>query len=229
MGRFSFPAFTNVWIVLSIFAAEVIFFHLVLVFWLKLGKRAWKIVDYVWLGFAALGIFGAAGQARQLVANNMTSTLNQQAQISYMQLVSLVARYSNEGAVCRTFVRSQYSPPPTEFERIQKDYDSVCHWLWDIQRKIPSAADNFYNGIERVDPRNLATEPTVPEKDLNEVLQAFHKQLHIYNEDAKGYADVVGATKHSPLENLLILTSPLLLTFALAIRITKVTGEIRLG
>jgi hypothetical protein len=229
MDRSTSPAFTNVWVVLSIFAAEVVLFHLLLVFWLKIGKRAWKIVDYVWLGFAALGIFGAAGQARQLVANNMTSTLNQQAQVSYMQLVSFVGQYSNEGAVCRTFVRSQYSPPPAEFERIQKDYDSVCHWFWDVQRTIPSAADNFYNGIESVDPRNLAPEPTVPERDLNEVLRAFYKQRDIYNEDAKRYADVLGATKHSPVENLLILTSPLLLTFALALRITKVTGEIRLG
>jgi hypothetical protein len=28
------------WVVLSIFVAELIFFHAVLVFWLKLGKRA---------------------------------------------------------------------------------------------------------------------------------------------------------------------------------------------
>ena len=70
MGRFTFPTFTNVWVVLSVCAAEAVLFHLLLVLWLKIGKRAWKIVDYIWLSLAALGIFGAAGQARQLVATN---------------------------------------------------------------------------------------------------------------------------------------------------------------
>ena len=64
MAKFTFPAFTNVWVVSSIFVAKLIFLHAVLVFWLKLGKCAWKIVDYIWLSLAALGIFGAAGQAR---------------------------------------------------------------------------------------------------------------------------------------------------------------------
>lgn len=221
--------FTNVSTVLTIFAIEILLFHLVLVVWLRLGKRAWKIVDYIWLGFAALGILGAAGQARQLVANNMTSTSKQRAQISYMELVSVVGRYSNDGAVCRTFVRGQYSPPPAEFERIQKDYDSVCHWFRDIQRKLPTAADNFDAELPKVDPRSLTPEPSVPERELSDIFLGFRKLLDIYNEDAQGYAEVVGATKRSWIEDLLIVISPLLLSFALALRITKVTGEIRLG
>jgi len=58
MDRFTFPAFTNVWVVLPIFAAEVVLFHLFLVLWLKIGKRAWKIVYYIWLSLAR----GLAGE-----------------------------------------------------------------------------------------------------------------------------------------------------------------------
>jgi hypothetical protein len=221
--------FTNVSTVLTIFVIEILLFHLVLVAWLKLSRRAWKIVDYIWLGFATLGIFGAAGQARQLVANNMTSTLSQQTQASYMLLFSLVGQYSNEGAVCRTFVRGQYSPPPAEFERTQKDYDSVCQWFRDIQRKLPTASDKFDEGLPYLDPRSLTPEPSVPERELNDILLSFHKLLDIYNGDAQGYADVIGATKRLWMEDFLIISSPLLVSFALALRITKVTGEIRLG
>jgi hypothetical protein len=228
MGKFTFPVFTNVWIILSIFAAEVLFFHLVLVFWLKLGKRAWKIVDYVWLSLAALGILGAAGQARQLFATNTVASSSQRTQISYMQLLSFVDQFSQEGAVCRTFVRSQFSPPPAEFLRAQKDYDSVCHWFWDVQRKLPRLSD-VYPDLKEVDLKNLPSEPTVSETDLRETLRGFHNQVDLYNNDAKEYGSVVGATKQSSVEGLLVFTSPLLLSFAIALRISKVTGELRLG
>jgi hypothetical protein len=221
-----FPPFTNVWTVLTIFGGELLIFHLLLVIWLRLGKRAWKVVDYFWLAFAALGLFGPAGQARQLVASNMISTSNWKTQISYMQVLSFVDEFSNEGPACRTFVRSQHSPPPDEFQRTQKDFDSVCHWFRDVQRKLPRPVDNR---LEEVGPSNLPPEPAVSEADLRDMLRLFHTHLDVYNADAKEYASILQATKHSATEELLILTSPLLLSSALALRITKVTGEIRLN
>ena len=64
MDRFTFPTFTNVWVVLSIFAAEVVLFHLLLVFWLKIGKRGWKIVKTHGRNQIGLGTFlrGLAGE-----------------------------------------------------------------------------------------------------------------------------------------------------------------------
>jgi hypothetical protein len=132
-----FPAFTNSWTVLLIFAVMVLRLHLILVVWLKLGKLAWKIVDYIWLGFAALGLIGASGQARQLIANNMSAIAEARIQTSYELFRNLVDRYSQEGAVCRTFVRGEYSPPPEEFERRQRDYDKVCGWFREIAAKLP--------------------------------------------------------------------------------------------
>jgi hypothetical protein len=228
MEKFTFPVFTNIWVVLSIFAAEVLLFHLVLVFWLKLNKRAWKIVDYIWLSLAALGILGAAGQARQLFATNTVASSSQRTQISYMQLLSFVDQFSQEGAVCRTFVRSQFSPPPAEFLKAQKDYDLVCHWFRDVQTKLHRLAD-LYPDLNEVDLKNLPSEPAVSETDLREILRGFHNQVDLYNGDAKEYGSIVRATRQSLAEQLLIFVSPLLLSFAIALRITKVTGEIRLG
>jgi hypothetical protein len=228
MDRFTFPAFTSVWVVLSIIAAEVVLFHLLLVFWLKIGKRAWKIVDYIWLRLAALRIFGAAGQARQLVATKTVASSSQRTQIPYMQLLSFVDQYSQEGPVCRTSVRSQFSPPSAQFQRAQRDYDSVCRWFWDVQRKLPRLAD-LYPDLKEVDPKNLASEPDVPETELRETLRGFHNQVSLYNTDAKEYGGIVRATKQSSADQLLVFLSPLLLSFAIALRITKVTGELRLG
>jgi hypothetical protein len=200
----------------------------VLVFWLKLGKRACKIVDYIWLSLAALGVFGAVGQPRQLFATNTVASSSQRTQISYMQLLSFVDQYTQEGAVCRTFVRSQFSPPPAEFERAQKDYDSVCHWSWDVQRKLPTLVD-VYPDLSEADAKNLPSEPAVPEADLRDILRGFHKQVDLYNTDAREHRSIVRASKQSSPEQFLVFTAPLLLSFAIALRITKVTRELRLG
>jgi hypothetical protein len=42
-----FPLQTKLWPLIAFFVALLIGFHLVLVFWLKLGKVAWKRVDYI--------------------------------------------------------------------------------------------------------------------------------------------------------------------------------------
>ena len=144
----SFPPFANTMTVLIIFAAELVILHLILVVWFRLGKVAWKAVDYVWLGFAAFGLIGAAGQARQLIANNIAGLAQQQVQGAYALFRSSLDLYSSEGPVCRTFVRSAYSPPREEFDRAQKDYDAVCQWFKQVAAKLPRTANAFTGPIQ---------------------------------------------------------------------------------
>jgi hypothetical protein len=54
-------------------------------------------------------------------------------------------------------------------------------------------------------------------------------QVGLYNADAKKVWQYRASHKPVIGEQLLVFTSPLLLSFAIALRITKVTGEIRLG
>src|SRR5687767_7864556 len=51
------------------FVGALTAFHLALV-WprLRLRRRGWRVVDYIWLGSTALTLISLTGQARQLVA-----------------------------------------------------------------------------------------------------------------------------------------------------------------
>ena len=104
----------------------------------------------------------------------------------------------------------------------------MCHPFWDVRRKLTRLAD-FYPDLKEVDPKNLPTEPAVSETELREILRGFHNQVDLYNTDAKEYGRIVLATKQSSAERLLVFTSPLLLSFAIALRVTKVTGELKLS
>ena len=60
----------------------------------------------------------------------------------------------------------------------------LCHWFWDVQRKLPRLAD-LYPDFKEVDPKSLPSEPDVPETELREILRGFHNQVGLYNADAK--------------------------------------------
>jgi len=49
-----FPLGASLATVLAVFAFFLVAFNVILVRWLKLGRVAWKRIEYVWLGFAAL-------------------------------------------------------------------------------------------------------------------------------------------------------------------------------
>ena len=220
-----FPFLTNSWIVVIIFLITLVIFHIVLVVWLKMGETAWKVVDYIWLGFAALGLIGAASQARQIVATASAAIMEARVNVAYTPLRSLVEMYANQGVVCRIFVRSQFSPPPEEFDRTQREFDSVCQWFKKVAVTFPQRIETT---TEEIRLSSFPAEPSVTQGGLKDILGGFHRQLDFYNAAAKQNMEVQLATKRSEAEEELILWSPLLLSFALALRITKVSGELAL-
>ncbi len=220
-----FPPFTHTWLVLLLFVVALLLFHAVLVAWLRLGSLAWKIVDYVWLSLGLIGLIGATAQARHAIANGSVSIMRERALTAYLPAKSLVRIYANEGAVCRKFVRSDFSPPPNQFDQIQLDFDAVCRWFKGIDSTLP---EHVESDIREISLDSLPPEPQVSEGDLRDILRGFHQQLGYYNLAVKQYTDVDTATRPSELEFALTMMSPLFLCVALALRITKVTGEIML-
>jgi hypothetical protein len=223
---FSLPFQAEIWPLLLFFFVLLIVFDLVLVRWLKLGRIAWKRVDYVWLGFSAIGLVGAASQARQFVASNLVRVYDERSMAAYS-----IARFvldddaKDNGYVCRTFVRSQYSPPPEEMGRAQRENDAACHWFKSVAALLPKDSRNL--GL--LSDQLLPAQPQVDRRDLKETFDEFRKTVGEYNEAVRMRSDNENAAARSDLENTLIIIFPLLLAIALALRITKVTGEIKLG
>lgn len=72
--NYELPVLIRTGWVFGVFAVALIGFHLVLVFWLKLGRTAWKRVDYIWLIIGALGILSALERPREVVSKNLERT-----------------------------------------------------------------------------------------------------------------------------------------------------------
>jgi hypothetical protein len=217
------PFFAKLWVVGIIFIVFMVLLDLILVRWRRISAVAWKRVDYIWLGFAALGLIGAVAQSRQLTATNFLPYASQTKSLDFRNIRQYIEMEVGSPAICRTFTRTQYSPPPEEAERILHEYNRVCEWFNQVSATFPKTEPSG-----EIPFTSLPASPEVTLKDLRETVAGLRVTFDYYNERARYVAMLRASTEHSDAEQALTLVSPLLLAFALALRITKVTGEVRL-
>ncbi|MFH1741647.1 MAG: hypothetical protein ABIH23_21795 [bacterium] len=74
--------------IFGVFIFAIVAFHLVLVCWMKLGEKAWKRVDYIWLVVGALGILSALEKPRETLAKNLQQVAEERLVFTYSQVRS---------------------------------------------------------------------------------------------------------------------------------------------
>ncbi len=174
----AYPAAASYGWVVGVFFLSLALFHGIMVYWLKIGKRGWKIVDYIWVSLAGLGLIGTVGQVRQTMAVVVSQRFDQLAPIVYDPARFFLDWYKEgNGPACRTFVPSEWSPPKEQFDRTQKEYDRVCAWFKDTTANIPVIVP-----IQPIDLSTLLPEPVVTDVDLNRQLEEFRQALVKHNE-----------------------------------------------
>lgn len=225
MDHVYFPPASNLMIVFGFLVFLLIFLDLLLVRWWKLSKKAWKRVDYIWLSFATIGLVGASSQVRLMVASSELNFFNERAVSTYDSFhASIIHNASESGYVCRKFIKSEYSPPEPEFTNVQKEFDLTCTWFQTIAKKLPTAPleQEQIHFIYLPD-----KDPSIKNTSLLEVISDVHEELNNYNKVVKEAEELRSMNQQSYFEKTLTYLSPWLLAFALALRITKVTGELK--
>jgi hypothetical protein len=225
------PSFLSTKGLIILFAVSLVLFHWILVYVrpldkLKLkplGKRGWKIVDYIWVSAGAIAISGTLFQARQLLATGMLHQLEPMVESS----VDDAQFYSNpdwyNGLLCRKFVRSADSPPEEEFNKTAKEYDDACAWAHQMTEHL--------KGIDRWTLIDVPTLPKAPDSrgpGISGVEKEMLDAIATHNEFVRRREALQQAAERSDLERFLAMIAPVLAVLATALRLTKVTGELRL-
>ncbi|MES2936447.1 MAG: hypothetical protein V4864_02120 [Pseudomonadota bacterium] len=217
---YSLPWYTSYWWVLGVFAVLSVLFHVVLVR-LPLSSIAWKRVDYIWLAMAFTGILASVGGVRTLVAKNLLAAAESRV-IFELDQVERAAVFGTSIAVCRVFTRSAASLPPEQMEQLQRDFDAQCAWFKALTPKLQAFSTTHSVPI---DLEKLVGPP--PSGGDRWAVETVIGAVAAYNAALVRVESLKHESKSNLLELLQVL-GPSLLAAALALRITKVTGEIRL-
>jgi hypothetical protein len=203
------------------FLVCLVIFHLVFAVFFRLSKLGWKVVDYIWLSVTALSLIGAAFGVRHMLASSQVDGRKSYLKDSYKRLGD-EAGFLTGVAVCRKFTRSEFSPPSPEFERVQGEYDDMCRFGRALLSALPKEAPMDTNEI-KWPPR-----PRTTDKSLIEMLSDLDRVQADYTQAAISLEKTKELSERSDGEYALVVISPFLLMLALALRVTKVTGEILL-
>ena len=220
------PITANLVVVLVAFVVLLLVFDILLVRWKPLGKVAWKRVDYIWLGFAALGLLGSVAEVRMASASAQVAMYEVRVVAAFRAVQSLVnLDASTPGAICRTFIRSAFSPPPDEFQRVQNEYNVACDWVKSVHAIV---AELSPSPPQRLDSTRWPPRPQVSDGALLDMFRGLDRQMEYWSRSFDSFEAVRAKSRATAAEETIMFLGPFLLAVALALRITKVTGEIRL-
>ena len=220
MTDYSMPWYTNLWLVLIFFVIFLLVFHLCLVWKWQLSSVTWKQVDYFWVSLALLGVLASVEQTRRLVAINLTSLAESRAKSS-LAWVASSAEFGTSIAICRTFVRSAYSPPEPELKEMQQEFDDQCSWFKKLLPKVKELNLESAQTIQLaklVEPRPVGGEEYAYSQ-LNQSIEGF-------NSAQRELQTIRAQQEYSALQELSLVLGPFLLALAVALRLTKVSAEI---
>ena len=212
---------SSFWSLLVVFVVSLGILYLLLVRVFPLGKIGWKRVDYVWLAVAVIGLLSTSSDACRLIAENRYENQILYTALSYDAFHREVE--SGTGiAICREFNRTEFSPP--NLDAIQKEYNAVCNYYKDLIQHVPQKL----NDGKRVQFPTSLVRPDVTDKMLVRDFERLQQSFDEYEKDQTVQEGLATAKTKSDLERSATIIGPLLLTFALAFRVVKVIGEVKI-
>jgi hypothetical protein len=197
----------------------IIIFHIIFLVFFKLSKIGWKYVDYIWLSTAILGIFASSIEVRRQVASSQFETAKYLDHFKYGNLRERL-QFLCSSAVCRQFKKSEYSP--ANIDQIQIEYNLVCEHARRLLQIIPIEAP------DSLDTTLFVKRPVVTDPILKDQYLSLENAITEYNNAHKIFSKIKKFTQKSDIEYTLGLLGPFILAIALALRITKVSGELQL-
>ena len=222
MDYFILPVFVSLAWMFGVFFLALLLFHVPLVWSWQLDKTGWKRVDYIWLSFALLGVLAEVGSARQMIASELVHSAGQFADNQARWIVNRIDAGVSE-MVCRRFEPSEPFPRDAEFDRYQQEFDELCAWFGEAKLRIA-------DGLPAEIPLSLETlgGRAAPAGADPWMVTSLEDAVSGYNEARQIGGRLRAQSEPSKFEFFLLFIEPSLIAIAVALRMTKVTGELRL-
>lgn len=210
---------SNVWYMLLFFLTILLLMHAPFLWHKNLSKKAWKKIDYLWLFAALIGIISLASEQRIDTAKRWFEIEEHRLKFLFSQI-----KYDLDPSIhsyfCTDSIRTEYSPD--NFDEIERNRKLECKWMMDANKSISQYDVNDHPAIDFENLPSRSFKPMYPDiyEHLKQTINDYNKQRFIL-------LDMKELSQKNNFEKSLFSLAPFLLLFALALRITKVTGELR--
>jgi hypothetical protein len=218
------------WLLLTVIVLTGILW-LIFVRVFPLSDIAWKRVDYVWLTIALLGVLASSGRASHEFTKTEIRLLEPLTDLSFQTVrhdIEFGASTGSEG--CAPRVHTSFSPP--DYDDIRKAQQHLCEQFGKLDSEVPKSpalGGTKFAALDQLKFQPLSEDEQSLKYERREIdlLKAdaarYEKDRLIYNAKLEEERN----QEESPLISMDLGIGPLLVGFAIAIRLTKTAGEIR--
>ncbi|PNQ63040.1 hypothetical protein [Vibrio sagamiensis] len=176
-------------------------------------KRKWKYVDYLWPIIAGVGMLGAVSEIRSSVADNWAQTEQTRA-VTILEAIQDYSVQQIKSEFCSGLI------PATE----QQTYNEACRWYLSVAKYLKFLE---FKQLPKISHNQLFA--SAPNSDwAKDDVVWVQGMVDEYQKQKTQYEQTKLAQIKHPLERIFWYVSPYLICFAVALRLTKVTGELRL-
>ncbi|HGF5009551.1 TPA: hypothetical protein ACX3CR_004779 [Vibrio parahaemolyticus] len=188
-----------------------VIFHIPLWCGLNFSKRKWKRIDYLWPLLAGIGMLGAVSEIKAKIALDWQNT----EQVRAVSILDSIHQYSLDK------LRSDICAGKAATDN-GETYHQVCSWYLETAMKFKGL------DFEQL-PESSVLRVAAPDVDYVQSDNAwFDGMFQQYETRKEEYQKTVQAQLKQPYETFFWLISPYLVCFAIALRLTKVTAELKL-
>jgi hypothetical protein len=205
------------WLFITFIALTAVL-HLVFVLIWPLKNTQWKYADYVWLLVAAIGLLAASAKSGQYIATNQLNLQVPWTSNSYNFLRSDIKVVKE--IACMKHERSSFSP--NNYDEIVKAQQFVCAQYEKLDSEMPVSVKPPFRPLAELGYHPI----TGDERYVKYEIERLTTDAAVYDQNVAFYKDLVDRADSTGWESTNMAIGPLLLAIAIAIRITKTTGEI---
>jgi hypothetical protein len=207
------------WLLLTLVGLTVLL-HFFFVWKWQLKDVMWKYADYVWLFVAALGGLAASGKAGQFIAANvLDGTVQPKTEMSYKMLRGDI----KTGALMACMPLRRGPESPANFDEIYRAQQDICQQYKKLDAEMPDSIKEPFPPLEKLNFHPINGD----ERYVKTEIEMANRSAATYGQDVAEYTQLTQKKKSSDAEDFFIAMGPLLLAFAVAVRITKSSGEIK--
>ena len=204
------------WAFLALTVVTIIL-HFLLVWPRNLSKTQRKKIDYIWISLTALGLVGATNTVRVNYNKARISLYDNSIPFRYHYVLSFLGP-DGSTTICGSYVKDKYSPP--DFDSVVADQKRSCEWTKQVYNILSHVDTTNYHAIDTTKIPPLVTKEAAWFREMIfTVIREYNQQV---NEKAKLQAEL-----DDEFATAIQFYTPFFLILGLAIRITKVSGELR--
>jgi len=196
---------SDIYRISGLFLILTALFHFMLIYKRSLSLKHWKLVEYIWVGLAFISTLGIVDQSRRANAVATLAQVEMQLDKHKVQLIDWFDNYQQ--LTCNEQMNDKQC---SAFNKVQRDIELLL--LENVQ--APDIDKNILNHVSHLS--LLMTDTVTAQITL---------RIHHYNDSKERYLAINKQTQLSTLQRLINVLTPLLLAFALALKMTKVTAE----